>query len=273
MNESRWRLLMTGTADGAMNMAVDHAIMEAVAGGRVLPTLRFYAWNPPCLSLGYTQPAADVDQERLAANGWDMVRRMTGGRAILHTDELTYSVAVKAEHPLVAGDIVGSYRRLSQALLAGLHGLGADPQADRRADEHSTTKGPVCFEVPSHYEITINGQKMIGSAQVRKFGAVLQHGSCPLYGDIARICDVLVFENDEERETAQKRVRERAATLESALGKVVSWEQAANAMICGFQDTFNLAFETADSLTPEEQARAETLFDQQYTTNDWNSRF
>src|SRR5512145_2686719 len=103
-----WRLLITGIADGATNMAVDQAILEAVAAGQVPPTLRFYAWEPACLSLGYMQPLADIDQDRLAARGWNLVRRMTGGRSILRVDELTYSVTIGGEDPIIAGSIVES---------------------------------------------------------------------------------------------------------------------------------------------------------------------
>jgi lipoate-protein ligase A len=268
-----WRLLITGTSDGSTNMAVDQAIMEAVAAESVPPTLRFYAWEPACLSLGYMQPASDIDWERLAARGWDLVRRMTGGRSILHTDELTYSVTVKAENPIVAGSIVESYRNLSRALLWGLHRLGANAGADKRVEQMPRDKGPVCFEVPSHYEITVNGKKLVGSAQVRKFGAVLQHGTLPLTGDITRICDALVFEDEARRESVRERVRQRAATLESALGRVISWKEALTAMIDGFQETFDLAFDTADSLTPGEQARSDELRAQQYGTDEWNKRF
>ncbi|MBI5961602.1 MAG: lipoate--protein ligase family protein [Chloroflexi bacterium] len=273
MSGDHWRLLISGTADGATNMAVDHAIMEAVAEGRVPSTLRFYAWQPACLSLGYTQPAADVDLPRLAGNRWDVVRRLTGGRAILHTDELTYSVATKAAHPLVAGDIVESYRRLSQALLEGLRIIGATAQADKRSDGSAHTSGPVCFEVPSHYEITVDGKKLLGSAQVRRFGAVLQHGALPLSGDIARICDALFFETEQERELVRRRVRGRATTAADILGQTVSWENAVEAMIGGFERVFNLSFETTHSLTTEEQARADDLYTEQYTAESWIRRF
>ncbi len=268
-----WRLLVTGTHDGPTNMAIDQAIMEAVAEGRVPPTLRFYAWEPACLSLGYTQPAADVDQVRLATQGWDVVRRMTGGRAILHTDELTYSIALTADDPLVSGGIVESYRRLSMGLTAGLTMLGAVPRADKRADPHGQSAGPVCFEVPSHYEITIEGKKLIGSAQVRKSGAVLQHGSLPLTGDIARICDALVFESEEQREQARERVRRRATTLSQALGAVISWKVAVEAMTASFSDIFGLVLVPAEELTPGEKARAEMLHTEQYTRPSWNNRF
>ncbi|MCD4685330.1 MAG: lipoate--protein ligase family protein [Anaerolineae bacterium] len=268
-----WRLLITPNLDGPMNMAVDQTIMEAVAAERVPPTLRFYSWNPPCLSLGYMQKVSDVDRDRLAERGWGLVRRITGGRSILHIDELTYSVTVKDKHPLVAGDIVASYRRLSQALVAGLHLLGADPQADKRATRSENSNGPVCFEVPSHYEITTGTQKLIGSAQVRKFGAVLQHGTLPLTGDITRILDALSIESDDKRERIRERVQQRAATLEDALSTVISWKVAANAMICGFQETFGLEFVTAAQLTPDEQTRAGALREEQYATEEWHARF
>jgi lipoate-protein ligase A len=268
-----WRLLITGVSDGPTNMAVDQAIMEAVAAETVPPTLRFYAWEPACLSLGYMQPLADIDRERLAAHGWHLVRRMTGGRSILHTDELTYSVAVKAEDPIVAGSIVESYRNLSRALLWGLHDLGANAGADKRVEQMPRDKGPVCFEVPSHYEITFGGKKLVGSAQVRKFGAVLQHGTLPLTGDITRICDALVFEDDHQRETIRERVRRRAATLEDALGRMIPWDETADAMIHGFQETFDLEFVTGDDLTPGEQTRAAELRAEQYDAAEWNARF
>jgi lipoate-protein ligase A len=256
-----------------MNMAMDQAIMEAVAAGNVPPTLRFYDWMPACLSLGYTQPITDVDRERLAACGWHLVRRLTGGRAILHIDELTYSVALPATDPIVAGSIVESYRRLSTALLNGLNQLGASAEADKQVDGHSQSKGPVCFEVSSHYEVTIGGKKLIGSAQVRKFGAVLQHGSLPLTGDIARICDTLVFPDETERDSARERVRQRAATLQDGMNRIVSWQQAADSMAQSFQETFRLTIIQETDLTPEEKTRAIDLRAQQYATEDWNARF
>src|SRR5690606_2640196 len=161
-NMRQWRLINDCPTTGAHNMAVDDAILTAVARGDAPPTLRFYDWSPPCLSLGYAQKSADADLTRLAAAGWDVVRRPTGGRAILHIDELTYSVAVPEDHPLASGGIVDSYRRISAALLAGLQRLGA--QVDARPREGSLRgAGPVCFEIASHYEITVNGRKLVGS--------------------------------------------------------------------------------------------------------------
>jgi lipoate-protein ligase A len=259
----QYRLIYDQPAFGAYNMAVDEAIMNAVATGESPPTLRFYAWEPACLSLGYGQSSKDVDLERLHERGWDLVRRPTGGRAILHTDELTYSLCVPQDHPLAQGGIVESYRRISQALAFGLESIGMVGQAQRRADK-IVDPGPVCFEVTSHYEIaTQDGRKLIGSAQLRRKGCVLQHGSLPLVGDVARICDALLFETETEREAAKIRVREHAANLADAVGREVSWMHAANALAYGFAETFDVQL-VEDTLTAGEQSDAERLADAVY---------
>jgi lipoate-protein ligase A len=169
-------------------MAVDESILEHIGRGESFPTLRLYAWDPACLSLGHTQPFADVDTARLRARGWEVVRRATGGRAILHTDELTYSVTGSAEEPVLVGGVLESYNRLAQALFLAVRDLGLPVEIKEGKSNNNTTPNPVCFEVPSTYEITVNGKKLIGSAQARKKEGVLQHGSLPLTGDLTRIC-------------------------------------------------------------------------------------
>lgn len=263
----QWRLLNDTPAAGAYNMAADEAIFTAVSAGVSLPTLRLYGWQPLCLSLGYGQRSADVDLERIQANGWGIVRRPTGGRAILHGDELTYSVSLPAEDDLAQGDVVESYRRISQALLKALQFLGLSPQSEKQV-QGNRSLGPVCFEVPSHYEITANGKKLIGSAQVRRKTGILQHGTLPLYGDIGRICDVLVYENDEAREIARQQVCERATTLETVAGKVIDWHTAADALVRGFAETFDIDF-IPDRLSSDEKQCAESLTHTTYANDRW----
>ena len=118
-----WRLIIGAPARGAWNMAADEAILEHVGRGETIPTVRLYAWEPACLSLGHAQPFADIDLDRLRAHGWEMVRRPTGGRAILHTDELTYSVIAPNTEPRVTGSILESYNRLASALLPSPDGV------------------------------------------------------------------------------------------------------------------------------------------------------
>lgn len=260
-----WRLLISASADGATNMAKDEAILRAVSTGLVSPTLRLYAWAPPCLSLGRGQPGAEVDRSACRRDGVHIVRRPTGGRAILHTDELTYSVVAPADEPRLVGDIISSYQRLSLALLAGLQHLGVNAQA-RKMERSTSNVNPVCFEVPSHYELTTDdGHKLIGSAQMRASDAVLQHGTLPLMGDVARICHYLVDA------PPQDRVRARATTLKNALGRPVSWEEAVQAMIAGFGAALNLSFERA-SLVPEECQWLVDLRREKYSNNDWTWR-
>jgi lipoate-protein ligase A len=287
----RWRLIFSPFTDGPTNMATDEAILQAVAAGQAPPTLRFYGWNPPCLSLGYAQALAEVDQARLRKHGWDLVRRPTGGRAILHTDELTYSVIAPMDAPQVRGSIVDSYRALSRGLLRGLEllGLQAEVQSPMSKAQHPKPEArspisgdvqsptatlpplPVCFEVPSKYEITANGKKLLGSAQVRKQGVVLQHGTLPLTGDIGRICAALAFASEAERAQVQARVYQRATTLESALGQPITWEPAAQAMQRGFAEALDLALEERP-LTPPEHALAAQLRETKYAHPHWNAR-
>jgi lipoyl(octanoyl) transferase len=268
-----WRLLKTPPSAGAWNMAVDEAILEAAGSGNARPTLRLYAWEPACLSLGYAQPAGDIDRLRLAQVGWDIVRRPTGGKAILHTDELTYSVIGPPAEPRLSGSVIESYRRLSEALLVALQELGlpAAAQPEKQLMQDRASEGPVCFEVPSNYEIVVNGKKLVGSAQARRKAGVLQHGSLPLYGDLARITRVLVFEDETDRQGAAARVLQRATTVETVLGKQPSWQEAAQAFQHAFSEVLELVLEE-DELSPAEVSRAKQLVDEKYSSDIWTYR-
>lgn len=261
----QWRLIYHHPMNGLLNMAVDEAILNAVQHGDSPPTLRLYAWSPPCLSLGYAQTSTDADLTRIKARSWDLVRRPTGGKAILHTDELTYSLTVPSEDPLAEGDIIASYQRISKGLMRALELLGLEPQS-RRMDDPKARAGAVCFEVPSHYEITAGGRKLIGSAQVRRREALLQHGTLPLSGDLTRICDALQYPDKAARESARMQVRARAVTLQEALGHPVDWGQAADAIAQGFAEAFDLRFDAhPGTLTPAEHAEANTLAQGKYS--------
>jgi lipoate-protein ligase A len=272
-SRSPWRLLNTGHLDGATNMAIDEAISRAVQSGLVLPTLRFFGWIPACLSLGQSQPGGDVDRDACRKDGIDVVRRPTGGRAILHTDELTYSVVAPDDEPHVVGTIVESYRRLSEGLLNGLMLMGVPTRQVERPDptnrwgfhDHDRDQGPVCFEVPSNYEIVFDGKKLVGSAQMRKAGVVLQHGTLPLHGDIAHISRYLVSRPDPDR------VRQRATTVEAAIGRVIDFDAAARFMAEGFSRALNLDLRLAE-LTDQERAWVDELRREKYAADSWTYR-
>ena len=254
-------------------MAVDESILEHTHRGATMPTLRLYAWNPPCVSLGHSQSFDDVDVERLTSHGWDVVRRLTGGRAILHTDELTYSVTGGADEPVLSGGVLESYNRLAQALMFAVRELGLPVEMTEHASSvtDSSAMNPVCFEAPSAYEITSTSKKLIGSAQARRKAGVLQHGSLPLTGDLTRICQALAFENESAREHAAHRLLLRAATVESILGKVIDWEAAAQSFVHGFESQLGLHFERGE-LSASESARANQLVEEKYAHPAWTER-
>jgi len=270
---ARWRLLITGFADGATNMAIDEAIMRGVLEGLAPSTLRFYGWEPPCVSIGYSQSLEkEIDLARCAGAGVDWVRRPTGGRAILHVDELTYSVVTRLDDPRAAGGVVESYRRLSRGLVAGLSLLGVPAiQAEYQRNENTNGFSSACFDVPSHYEVTVDGKKLVGSAQVRRQGVLLQHGTLPLYGDITRLVDYLRLDSDAEREALRRKLAQRAATLETALGRRVEFEEAARVMAQGFAQALNLEL-VAGELTPQEREWAEEGRRLRYANPEWNAQ-
>jgi lipoate-protein ligase A len=265
--KSQWRIIYSEPLPGALNMAVDSAILGAVECGEVPPTLRLYRWNPPCISLGYIQPISDINFPRLNSREWDVVRRPTGGRAILHTDELTYAVIGLKSDPRLKDGVLMSYQRLSVALCASLNLLGLPVQVHRRKDA-SAGDQPVCFENPSWFEITVNGKKIIGSAQARKKEGILQHGTLPLEGDLTRITDILNYPTSAQREQASKTLLNKATTVESVLGHSISWEEAAQAFQSGFESTLNIDFER-DQLTSSEINQAEHLTTTQYSKLNW----
>jgi len=268
----QWRLIISPPSPGAWNMAVDEAILEAVEQNKVLPSLRLYTWEPPCLSIGYAQPSTDIDHPRLSSRGWDWVRRPTGGRAILHTDELTYSVIAPLSDPRVSGGVLESYLRLSTALLTALHSLNipaeSQPNTSLRRNQEN---GAVCFDVPSNYEIIVYGKKLIGSAQARRKNAMLQHGTFPLSGDLARITQVLAFSDDQNRNDAATRLLSHATTAAMVLGTELTLQEAVNAFIFGFQSELNLELIPAE-LSEHENSRIEKLLQGKYTHPSWQER-
>lgn len=196
-----WRIIRSEPADGAWNMAVDEAILEAVLAGQAPPTLRFYTWQPYSLSLGYFQRAArSADRAELARRGWTLVRRPTGGRGVLHADELTYSIAAPASlfAQFEGSGVTQTYLAISKGLAEGLRIAGvpcdiAPERAHRDTTASARQASAACFDSPSSYELTAGGRKIVGSAQTRRGDALLQHGSIPMSMDHAAAAAVMAL--------------------------------------------------------------------------------
>ncbi|MGB9660843.1 MAG: lipoate--protein ligase family protein [Moorellaceae bacterium] len=269
--EEIWRLVDTGVADGATNMAIDEAILHQHRTGRVPPTLRFYCWKPPTISLGYAQSVEkEIDLSTLRERGLGLVRRLTGGRAVLHDREVTYSLVVREDQPLVEGGVLPSYLRIARVLARGLKALGAEVElatGKKHAGEHSSA---ACFDAPSWYEITVEGRKLIGSAQTRKGGAVLQHGSIVFKQNIEDLFAVLKFSSPERRQKLKERFSQQACGLEEVLGRPVPPAEVKEAIIKAFAEIYNIRL-VPDELTPEERILAEELR-VKYASEEWNRR-
>ena len=214
-----------------------------------------------------------VDRARCQARGWQVVRRPSGGGALLHAEELTYCLLLPPQHPLQQGDILTSYARLRRGLVAGLARLGVV------ADEAvaATTGGrrnfeAICYLQPAAQEVSVAGRKLIGSAQLRRRGVLLQHGSLPLGADITAIADGLVYEQEAERVAAKGQLRRGACSLGELLGAACpSWEGAARALAAGFAEAFGIRWEER-SFSAAEAARAREWEMMRYGNDAWTER-
>ncbi len=255
-----WRLLVSPAAPGARNMAVDQAVAEHVQAEQAPPTLRFYTWRPRTLSIGYAQPIASIDRSRAAQVGVDIVRRPTGGQAILHHDELTYAVALPRGHPLAADGVLESYGVIGRGLIAGLGVLGLAPHAgpwDPASESESTS---VCFVSPSRHEIAVDGHKLIGSAQTRRHRGILQHGSIVLAHD----SEIFSLMGVPEPPSAPRGLRALLPTVPPT-GALVQ------AFAAGFAQALELTLKPG-LLSAEEQGRADELLEDRYQTDAWLER-
>jgi lipoate-protein ligase A len=178
-----WQLIDSGANIGAYNMAIDEELLARCQTGDNMPILRLYTWDPAAVSIGRFQKLEKaVDTLACRRRGIDIVRRVTGGRAVLHRKELTYSIIARTGDPLFPANVRGTYKIIAAGLLQGLKNLGIPSEMVSRSSRHASlvkkdAKDPACFSSPSWYEILANNRKIIGSAQRRQSGAFLQHGS------------------------------------------------------------------------------------------------
>lgn len=258
---SAWRVIIDGESDGAWNMAVDEAILEAYerADAKPNPTLRLYGWQPATLSLGRSQRAeGSHDAGVLSREGIGLVRRPTGGGAVLHEFERTYAVVGALGVPPFSGGVIATYRTLAEALGRVLMRLGvaAIPvEPIRRASRDVTA---ACFERVGAWELVANGRKLVGSAQARRRGALLQHGSIPIRLDPSRLAAVLGAPVNASRFT----------DLSGARGAGVDPSAVDAAYVDGFEETFGVRL-VSGSLTESEALRAAELRCWKYDSLAW----
>lgn len=258
MKSGEWRLIEDGLRDGGVNMATDHAILQAVAEGQAPPTVRLYGWKSPALTVGYSQNIGrDVDLARCGALGIPIVRRPTGGRAVLHDAEITYCVVAPIDHPRFPPSLGGTFRVVAEALLLCLAEMGIQDGAiaggaangGRRNGDRPARTGsslPVdggrrflsCFASINHCEIAVRDRKLIGSAQRRTSRAFLQHGSALIDCDRGLLNSLFLFKDAGERRQNLERLRRSTATLNEVRGRETGFEEARRAFREGFRRAF-----------------------------------
>lgn len=264
----KWRLIESGFADAATNMAVDEAMMLVHEVGLVPPTLRLYGWRPPGVSVGYFQPVqGQIDVDECRRRGYGLVRRPTGGRAILHDDEVTYCVVIRREMLPCRDGVMASYRYLSRGIESGLQRLGLGATlADGRADSVGSP-GPgsaaACFAKTARCDLSLAGRKIVGSAQTRSARTILQHGSIPITLNPDDLFAVM-------RTGQAARPKALAAiSLSEGLGRPVTFDEVCEALVAGFQEALGVEIEPSE-LTPAEVELTQRLRREKYANDKWN---
>ena len=229
----RLRVIRDGAHDGAANMARDAALLERRRPGDD-PILRLYRWSPPAVSYGYHQTPEDFDAAAVAARGWGLVRRPTGGRAILHHEELTYAVIGPPDGPLFGDSLHTAYAAINRALLRFLCDLGLAPDVSG-GESLAEARGAVCFNSAGRHELTVGGRKVVGSAQRRTADGFLQHGSIltgPAHADL-----LACLSGDRDTPEARARLGEAVTDLGALLDR-----QVGEAEMMDLEDALTAAF-------------------------------
>lgn len=265
MQKVPYRFVSTGIQDAALNMAIDEAILLHHLQGDVPPTLRVFRWNQPSISLGRFQSIErEIEQEYCEEQGVVLVRRPTGGRAVYHRDEFTYSIVIGKRDGVPSG-VVAAYAYLSQGLLTALHLLGVQAEiSDERVSKHPSA---ACFASSTQADLTSKGFKLVGSAQVWKDDALLQQGSLPLDDRSAEFFSMLRYPNVKAREEALQSYQEKTTPLHT-FAPQASWDDAAQAFRQGF-GAFLQHEMVEEELSASEWELARQLVEEKYSKLNW----
>lgn len=232
-------------------MMYDERLAQLLVASEHPFMVRVYGWAPPAISLGWHQPVDEIDLKNCEDSGIDVVRRPTGGRAILHSNELTYSVVMVASQK----SVLGVYQNISEALVCGLRALGAEAALEKSQPHfpslYRSSSAVACFASVARYEIHVSGRKLVGSAQ-RRYArpngeeVVLQHGSVLLGPDHLRMVEFLKGLDDQQRQQLREELREHTVDLSSALSRRVTFDEVAAILKWGFEKTWGIEFSLQD---------------------------
>lgn len=269
----KWRLIIDHRGGPAINMAVDEAISLSTKKDNAPPTLRIYFWSRPAVTIGYFQKIREeVDLRYCLERGIDVVRRLTGGRAIVHDlEELTYSFSAPFEDPFKNRNLHDTYLAISEAFVTGFRDLAIDVEmCSARSTSSRPGRSPVCFQSLGLAEASVNGRKVIGSAQKRWTKGFLQQGSIPLDLNFDLLYRALSFPSDALRKRAREAANKKMAGLRS-FAPELSMEELTDAIRRGFERRFNVILET-EKISSEEQNTVSELLERRYGNESWNNK-
>ena len=259
-----WGFIDSGHESPAFNMALDELMLDWLSTGKIGPTIRFYGWSPAGISIGRFQDATKkIDFQQAADYGVEIVRRQTGGRAVLHDEELTYSVAVPETHPAMPRSVKEAYLVISKGLLAGYRELGINAEFAIPESSKEKTDSAVCFDKSSWYELLVNGKKAAGSAQMRRKGVILQHGSVPIETNTTKLFDLFSYPSLEIKQNARQAFKGKAISINEAAGKSFHFDEVKAAFKRGFESGLGIALETL-TLSDEQLMEIDQLAETKY---------
>jgi lipoate-protein ligase A len=265
-----WRYLSFRYYDAFETMAIDEAIVRESQREKFSPTLRFYSWEKPSVSLGYFQNVEDeVNITFCQDREIPIVRRPTGGKAVLHEDDLTYSLVAREDNSLFPTGLLGTYQIISRCIATGLAKLGI--QADMLKEGRQTGApelGALCFSMPSQYELLVNGKKICGSAQMRTKGVFLQHGSLLMDFDPHSSCMAISKNNGPISREAEK-LKKHVTSIHENMSRKTDHREVCCALASGFEETLGIRL-IEGTLTPREERTKEQLLHHKYSTRLWN---
>ncbi|MEH6940368.1 lipoate--protein ligase family protein [Bacillus sp. JJ722] len=275
MNKETWAFIDSGNCSPSYNMAMDEMLLKWHSEGEIPPVIRFYGWNPATLSIGYFQKAEkEIDLHKVKEAGLGFVRRATGGRAVLHEHELTYSVIVSEEHEQMPKNVTEAYRVISEGILKGFLNLGFDayfavPKTEEDRQKLKDPRSAICFDAPSWYELVVEGRKVAGSAQTRQKGVILQHGSILLDLDSDKLFDLFIFRNERLKERMFKSFRDKAVAINELSDRTIGIDEAKVAFKEGFAEGLEVNLQEYQ-LSEAQQEEITKLAQEKYESDAWN---
>jgi lipoate-protein ligase A len=254
------RIIDNGQVSAFYNMALDEAICKEVREKHSPPTLRLYGWDRPSVSIGHFQKVSEINSGHCHEKGYNVVRRLTGGRAILHDSELTYSFSAPADTPPFKGNLLENYKTISDALIAALGNLNIGAQISFARKRTIGTRNPSCFRALSFGEITVDGKKIIGSAQKRYSNGFLQQGSILFSFDPKILCTVLKGSKPEDYM--------KVGSLDECFAQV-SLKELKISLKRAFEEVLGVKL-IHDAPSRHEANIAKELEKDKYSTPEWN---